>query len=761
MWRARWALAAVALGSGASAPCYTFPGELDDQHQRLATETIEQEKELKQLQAFEDALRAEVEALEASNKELNSTTPGYADCADDPPSPTGEDLKELQELMDKCHGLDAETRAWAKDQLISNDFLPPPPYIALEIESGLFDPPNRGALKAKVLKGWTQTFGYVCDDYFDHGDAAADVACRSMGYAGGKYYDPGHVQGSVFSVDDIQCSGSEADISECPGWTQVHNCGNHEVAGVLCMKDVVIDIEIDFQKGFKGNTGNLRAKVGQTGEWGYVCGGNSQVYDTACQTLGFSGGMAVPTTYDRRAGNRFSIGNVQCPPGASSFDQCTYDTVSSCGSSQMTLHCITGVKLSIEGGSNRGPLMAIVGNKAGGKMGYVCDDWFDHDNNQAKVACKQMGWEDGRYWDPNNKGWSWSVRYSMDDVHCNGEERSLDQCSFIETHNCYASEVAGVECLGHRVLPPGPPGRSTGPSALHTMYRGHGWCLDYNTGNGNVYLHSCHGGANQVWYLNEHNELKTQANGNCLDYHTGNQNAFMHPCHGGNNQKWYIDDLGQIKTLHNHWCLDYDTSFLQLGMAEGAGPEEPNAADAEEEFTVGGVPLEDIEEEPAAAMAVPSPVPFPTAPVRTKDAAPQKALLDPLRDRANRRKQEENHTAAEPAGSAPAAEGSAKELYRRMQERQKDRTAAEPEEARSLAAQKKKRSYTAKALNARLHAISQGMAEGTLKRTLQSKGGGFIKKAWRRVFPTPAPTPSHNVYLHSCHGGTNQQWQFR
>ena len=62
---------------GASAPCYTFPGELDDQHQRLATETIEQEKELKQLQAFEDALRAEVEALEASNKELNSTTPGY------------------------------------------------------------------------------------------------------------------------------------------------------------------------------------------------------------------------------------------------------------------------------------------------------------------------------------------------------------------------------------------------------------------------------------------------------------------------------------------------------------------------------------------------------------------------------------------------------------------------------------------------------------------------------------------------------------
>jgi hypothetical protein len=668
MARALWGLAAVALGAGASAPCYTFPGSMDDQQHRLATETVDQEKELDQLNAFADALRKEVEELEASNKELNSTTPGYADCADDPPPLTGAEWEELRELMDKCHGLDAETRQWAKDQLISNDFLPPPPYIAMEIESGLFDPPNRGALKAKVLKGWTQTFGYVCDDYFDHNDNAADVACRSMGYAGGKYYDPGHIEGSVFSVDDIQCTGSENDISECPGWTQIHNCGNHEVAGVLCMKDVVIDIEVDFQKGFKGNTGNLRAKVGPTGEWGYVCGGNSQVYDTACQTLGFSGGMAVPTTYDRRAGNRFSIGNVQCPAGASSFDQCTYDTVSSCGTSQLTLHCISGVKLSIEGGGSRGPLMAIVGNKAGGRMGYVCDDVFDWNDYAARVACKQMGWQDGRYYDPNNKHWSWSVRYSMDNVHCTGQERTLDQCSFIETHNCYHSEVAGVECLGGRVMPAGPPGRSTGPAALHTLYRGHGWCLDYNQNNANVYLHSCHGGGNQVWTINEHNELKSQADGNCLDHHMGNANAFMHPCHGGNNQKWYMDDLGQIKSLYDHKCLDYSLVFMQ----ESA----------------------EVEEEPA-----------PPKTLAVQDAT---ASLEPVRNT----KEEDSHAGAE----------------------------------KPLEPAKKPKSYS---LHARLRAGAQGTAHGSLKQSLSRKG------------PTPAPTPSHNVYLHDCHGGTNQQWQFR
>jgi hypothetical protein len=738
---------------------------MDDQQHRLATETVEQEKELAQLHAFADALLKQVEELEASNTDLNSTTPGYADCADDPPSPTGEDLNELRELMDKCHGLDAETRQWAKDQLISNDFLPPPPYIAVEIESGLFDPPNRGALKAKVLKGWTQTFGYVCDDYFDHNDQSADVACRSMGYAGGKYYDPGHIEGSVFSVDDVQCTGSEADISACPGWTQVHNCGNHEVAGVLCMKDVVIDIETDFQKGFKGNTGNLRAKVGPTGEWGYVCGGNHQVYDTACQTLGFSGGMAVPTTYDRRWGNRFSIGNVNCPPGASSFDQCSYDTVSSCGSTQLTLHCISGVKLSIEGGSNRGPLMAIVGNKAGGRMGYVCDDHFDIGNYAARVACKQMGWEDGRYWDPNNKHWSWSVRYAMDDVRCTGQERTLDQCSFIETHNCYSSEVAGVECLGHRVMPAAPPGRSTGPAALHTLYRGHGWCLDYHGGNDNVYLHSCHGGANQVWYINEHNELKSQATGMCLDQHLGNNNAFMHPCHGGNNQKWYMDDLGQIKTLHDHRCLDYSLSFVQVAaeVEEEPQPRLPmpspkSPPEVKEKRTAA------LERVRAKVAAAPSPAPTPAiSPVthakeedsHAGDAAATPTFrsvceLNPWEPTAEECEHYATTYSCDESYGTLCPESTAVEAGALLAQGCPDACgdAAAAVEA-ALPAPKKAKSY---ALQSRLRAISQGMAHGTLKKTLQGK--------WR-PWPTPAPTLSHNVYLHDCHGGTNQQWQFR
>ena len=34
-------------------------------------------------------------------------------------------------------------------------------------------------------------------------------------------------------------------------------------------------------------------------------------------------------------------------------------------------------------------------------------------------------------------------------------------------------------------------------------------------------------------------ELKTEQDDLCLDYNYGNGNVYMHPCHGGANQQWY------------------------------------------------------------------------------------------------------------------------------------------------------------------------------------------------------------------------------
>jgi hypothetical protein len=94
-------------------------------------------------------------------------------------------------------------------------------------------------------------------------------------------------------------------------------------------------------------------------------------------------------------------------------------------------------------------------------------------------------------------------------------------------------------------------------------------CMDYNYNNQNVYMHPCHNGANQIFYINEDNgEMKTQYNDMCLDYNYNNGNVYMHPCHGGANQQWYIDpgNANRLRTRYNDHCLDYDVGKSNVIM---------------------------------------------------------------------------------------------------------------------------------------------------------------------------------------------------
>merc|ERR1719331_3341248 len=55
--------------------------------------------------------------------------------------------------------------------------------------------------------------------------------------------------------------------------------------------------------------------------------------------------------------------------------------------------------------------------------------------------------------------------------------------------------------------PPPPPPPQNPPGELKTEYDAN--CLDYNYNDGNVYMHPCHGGANQQWLFTPTGELKT------------------------------------------------------------------------------------------------------------------------------------------------------------------------------------------------------------------------------------------------------------
>ena len=78
-----------------------------------------------------------------------------------------------------------------------------------------------------------------------------------------------------------------------------------------------------------------------------------------------------------------------------------------------------------------------------------------------------------------------------------------------------------------------------------------GYCLDYNYNNGNVYMHPCHGGTNQIWYFDSSGQMRSQRDGKCLDQHMDNDNVYMHDCHGGDNQRWHFEPDGHMGTKYD------------------------------------------------------------------------------------------------------------------------------------------------------------------------------------------------------------------
>jgi len=117
-----------------------------------------------------------------------------------------------------------------------------------------------------------------------------------------------------------------------------------------------------------------------------------------------------------------------------------------------------------------------------------------------------------------------------------------------------------------RQAPPPIPLERKGPGHLKTKWDD--LCMDYNYNNNNVYMHPCHGGANQVFKINPANgEMQTNYDNKCLDYNYNNNNVYMHPCHGGKNQKWKITEgKFELKTDWDNKCLDYNYNNKNVYM---------------------------------------------------------------------------------------------------------------------------------------------------------------------------------------------------
>nr|XP_048697497.1 antigen WC1.1-like [Caretta caretta] len=177
-----------------------------------------------------------------------------------------------------------------------------------------------GRCAGRVEIYYNGTWGTVCDDSWDLLDS--NVVCKQLGcgHAISATLTAHYGQGSgQIWLDDVNCSGKESDLWECPsgGWGQ-HNCRHKQDAGVLCSE--FTDLRLVSSSDCAG-----RLEVFYNGTWGSVCSNQmTGITPTiVCKQLNCGDGVLTAGEFQHGEGSGLTwLNHVKCTEQHSSLWQC-------------------------------------------------------------------------------------------------------------------------------------------------------------------------------------------------------------------------------------------------------------------------------------------------------------------------------------------------------------------------------------------------------------------------------------------------------
>eukprot|EP00106_Octopus_bimaculoides_P017379 XP_014784821.1 PREDICTED: deleted in malignant brain tumors 1 protein-like [Octopus bimaculoides] len=296
----------------------------------------------------------------------------------------------------------------------------------------------------------------------------------------------GQGEGDIL-LDDVRCDGSEETISACefPGWN-LHNCGHHEDASVMCTDDSTTDASWESTE--KPRDSDLirlvdgdyiqggRVEVYHEGTWGTICDDEWDDADASvvCRMMGYQSGQAFISARYGAGRGAIWMDDVSCQGNETSLFHCSHHGWGrhNCGHNEdASVMCINAPATTSQTPnitetenlpepvtyppSSEGSVRLVGGNVPNegrveiyhaGVWGTICDDSWDE--RDATVVCRMLGYTRGRAIMLAAFG-AGTGQIAMDDVSCLGNELSLSDCQHNGwlNHNCAHYEDAGVSCF--------------------------------------------------------------------------------------------------------------------------------------------------------------------------------------------------------------------------------------------------------------------------------------------------------------------------